>query len=224
MNLMLYNLDNCTKTSFESGIIVLEIENRYYFQKIIKSIKGVIFNPLEICIIDEEKLLDFSKKCDVIIDYIELDNSAKAIVNKLHNKIVDDVGSEIDINNDLADMVHTIIMKLDNLINLDINISFTESKSIKDFLQFLSFIPETAEDIMERLLDRIALVSELNLFRLIVLVNPKSYFSDENMIEIYRYALHKNIKLLVIENIHRIEKLEYERKIYVDEDLFDIYL
>lgn len=226
MKLMLYTLDNYSTIEMDiNGINVLEIENRNYFLKLLQSLKGYIFNPLEVGVLDNENFLDLEKTCSVIIDYIGLDNASKNILTKLYNKIIEESNSQLDLITKLSELSNSLIEHIDNLtLEMDLNLEFVSKINIKDYLHFVGLVPVNSEKPLEKLLDYISLIGELNLYRVVVLVNPKSFFSDAEMIEIYKYSLYKRINLLIVENFHRETKLNYEIKYYIDEDLFDIKL
>lgn len=224
MKLLLYNLDNNCEVSFDDDIIVLEIENRPYFLKTIKSLKKVCDETSEMAVLSGGKLLDYTKECDVVVDYTNIDNSTRSIISRLYNKMIEEISGELDLSNQMHNILTSIIMHLDNLIPADLNVEFSEDKTLKDILCFSGLSLKNEESTFVRLLDRISIISELNLYKLMVLVNPKSYFTDSEMIELYRYALYKKVRLFIVENNHKDIKLDYERKIYVDEDMFDIEL
>ena len=68
------------------------------------------------------------------------------------------------------------------------------------------------------------LISNFKLYKIIVLVNLKLFFNDEEIVEIYKSALQRNIKLLVIEYSEENYLLEYENKLYIDNEFDEFVL
>ena len=76
----------------------------------------------------------------------------------------------------------------------------------------------------EKLLGLIDIFEIFELGKLLILCNIKSYFEEEQLVEIYKYALYKKIKLLVIEPIIAEKLIKYEKKLQIDENFDDIVI
>ena len=70
----------------------------------------------------------------------------------------------------------------------------------------------TKNNLLENILLLIDIESELNLDKLVVFVNLKSYLENEELIELYKYSLYKDIKILLVDNhnysTNNIEKVK----------------
>lgn len=78
------------------------------------------------------------------------------------------------------------------------------------------------ETILEKIEFFIDLNATLNIFNVIVVPNLKMYLSEKELIELYKYSLYNNVKLLLIEK-NFTQKLEYEHILAIDEE-FDDYI
>jgi len=95
--------------------------------------------------------------------------------------------------------------------------------NVKDFLELFDFKIASIETgtFNDRLLSFIDIVETFSLYKLLVFVNIKNYFSNAEMVEIYKYCAYKKVKLLIIEGIKQSELLEYEKKLRINEDFTD---
>lgn len=222
MKLMLYTLDNCTQISLEDAVCVLELCNRQCYSRMLRAFAGECFQPKEIGLFQKDKELSLDKDCQLLFNMIDIDTSEKSILTKLYKKLVEeDAFAEKSLAFD--QLTEDIVAHIQNFISdTDLELTFLEELTVKDYLQLVKLAPAKAVTPLERLLDYIELVGELKLFKLLVLVQPKALFDDAEMQKIYRYSLYKNVKIVIIENTHQQHLLEYETKVYIDEDGFDM--
>ncbi len=76
-------------------------------------------------------------------------------------------------------------------------------------------------DILKNLYTFVDIVSEFNLYDIIILSNVKVYFDDEKLLEFYKYCYYKKVKILLVEPFNGRKILEYERKFVIDENYDD---
>ena len=76
------------------------------------------------------------------------------------------------------------------------------------------------QTILEKIEFLIDLNSTLDIFNILVIPNLKIYLSNEELVELYKYSLYNNVKLLLIEKEFN-EKLEYEHILVIDEEFED---
>ncbi|MBZ9607279.1 type II-A CRISPR-associated protein Csn2 [Clostridium estertheticum] len=62
------------------------------------------------------------------------------------------------------------------------------------------------------------LVSTFKLYKVIIVVNAKCYFKEEELEEIYKAAKYRNINLLLIESIIDAQLKYLENKLSIDND------
>ena len=53
-------------------------------------------------------------------------------------------------------------------------------------------------------------------------MNLKTFLQEEDLLELYKYSMYNNIKLLVLENKHYENVLKYEKKNIIDENFDEI--
>ena len=79
---------------------------------------------------------------------------------------------------------------------------------------------QSYQSILEKLELFIDILSTLNISRFLIIPNLKDYLIEEEIIYLYKYSLYNNINLIIIQNDEK-EKLEYERKLIIDENFID---
>ena len=226
MILRLFNLENCHTNDMDLNYIyVLECQHKTLFKNILANLKGKDYNQIEIGIIAKDNLLDLNKSCYVITDFLDFSVSSKALLTKIYNKIIFENSSNIDIETEFQSIFCEIIKNIENLINYtEINLQMVSKIDTKDFFQFADLSLVESENPLERILDFIQLNSYIKLYDIIVLVNPKSIFTDQEMTEIYRFSLYNKVKILILDSLPQDKTLQYEKRISIDEDLYDNYL
>ena len=65
-------------------------------------------------------------------------------------------------------------------------------------------------------IDPINIISTLQIAKILVLPNLKTYLSEDELVALYKYSLYNNVKLLLIER-YNTKKLEYEKTMLIDE-------
>ena len=83
-------------------------------------------------------------------------------------------------------------------------------------------VENSYDSLGEQLLDYFELVQEYDMKKLFVLVNLRSYLSDEEMNLFLEGILNRRIEVLLLESTER-KMLEYEERYIVDRDLCVIH-
>ena len=72
--------------------------------------------------------------------------------------------------------------------------------------------------VVEKIEFIINIISTLSLAEILVIPNLKTYLAEEELLEIYKYSIYNNIKLLILENKCSEKLLKYEQKNIIDEN------
>lgn len=162
-------------------------------------------------------------------DFVVVDNPfmlsyvSKAIGAKLYKYILDQMEQRED-SGKIRNMFEELKYKfIDVLVDLNLDLGYNESINESDFLKILTpkldFVD--FEDILRTYKRLIDVLSRLNLYKFIVLVNLRRFLSETDIVELYKYAKVHNTNLIILENENKLNLLEYENKLLVDEDLFE---
>ena len=208
----------------EQLVNVLVIKDTKCFTNIIQKINNIIegIDSEDIFLIDEEnKEMKIQKEMCIITDIFNIDYNSKKILNKLYAKISENIENSDNI------LLQNLLIEIRKYIVEEINefsFEFTMSDDI-DILDMLKLynlkIDNVAyETILEKIEFFIDLNATLNLYSIIVIPNLKLYLSEEELVELYKYSLYNNIKLLLIEKNYS-NKLQYEQILVIDEEFED---
>lgn len=211
---------------YDDKINILCIKNTKCFTNIIQKINNKIegIENEEIFLLDDmNEELKMQKEVLMIIDLFNIDFNSKKILGKLYDKISDSIenSDSTKIQNMLIEIRKSII---DEINEFPFEFTMSDNIDIVNMLKLYDLkIDKLAyESILEKIEFLIDLNTTLNIFSIIVIPNLKIYLSQKELIELYKYSLYNNVKLLLIEkNIDN--KLEYEQVLVIDES-FDDYI
>ena len=68
----------------------------------------------------------------------------------------------------------------------------------------------------------INIISTLKIASVLVIPNLKVYLDEKELLEIYKYSIYNNVKLLILENKSNEKMLKYEQKNTIDENFDEI--
>lgn len=226
MNLKFDYLDN--KITLTNDIVnVIEIENKAYLHRIINDIKKYVVDGE---IIDSILFYDndfneitASNKCKLLIDYFNIDFNVKKNISALYKKINDNINEEerlllLKEYNKIAKIISKILNKI------DISISVNNELNFDDLFKFLKVYINQSDDLLENLFLYIDICKELSSTTLIFLINIKDYLKQDELIELYKYAIYNSINLVLIDSHCYGTTLKYEKKLIIDENLDEIVI
>lgn len=214
--------------NFENNnVAILEVKDTKCFTHIIEAINNAVNGEEtnEIFLLDDEfNEINIGKETYMVIDLFNIDFNSKKILNKLYEKIADNIEKMEDI--ELKDM----LVNLRNYIIQEINelpfefIMKDEPEIVEIFkiynlkIDMLNY-KKTVEKI-EFLID---ILATLKIATVLIIPNLKLYLSEEELLELYKYSLYNEINLLLIEK-NSGRKLPYERILSIDENFDDIVI
>lgn len=208
----------------QENINILEIKDSQCFSHIIEILNEKIngFDSDEIFLLDEsENELNMSKEMYMVFDLFNIDYNSKKIINKIYEIISDNIAKNQDYE------IENMTTKLRNYIIQEINeLPFEfEMKSELDIPEILKLYNLKIDSsnyttILERVELLIDIISTLGIARILVIPNLKTYLTEKELVELYKYALYNNVKLLLIER-NNINKLKYEEILSIDEEFND---
>lgn len=211
----------------QENINILEIKDSQCFSHIIEILNEKIngLDSNEIFLLDEsENELNMSKEMYMAFDLFNIDYNSKKIINRIYEIISDNISKNQDYE------IENMTTKLRNYIIQEINeLPFEfEMKSELDIPEILKLYNLKIDSsnyttILERVELLIDIISTLNISKILLLPNLKTYLTDNELVELYKYSLYNNVKLLLIER-NDINKLKYEKILSIDEEFYDTIL
>lgn len=221
-------LENIIKFD-ERFIQVLEIAPKDLYKKI-TFIFNKYFNNIEdgndLILLENGKRLEVSKNILVINDFFNLDINSNKIIKALYNDIELEYNVEYG-EDDLRKKLEKILSNLKEiLLEYDFELEFKQELKLSELLKTLGlkFNQYYYDEPFTNLLCILDLISMFNICKILVLINVKVHFTEEELMELYKSALQRNIKLLIIESSSNNNILEYENKLFIDEDYDEFIL
>lgn len=206
---------------FNNNITTIEILNKKYFYRLIKDLieieNGI---PTEnIIFLDNNEIINLSGKINIITDYFQFNFDSK----KYNNFITKYVANSINDNGK-----DSIIKNLKNLnlsikkelSKFDLPLSINNEETFENIIKsFKIVINNIDNDLLENLLLIIDIEKTFKINNIIVFVNLKQLLTNDELVELYKYAIYNEIKLIMIDSNYYENKLNYENKLIINDDL-----
>ena len=211
----------------EEHINVLTINNSKCFSHIIgilnDKINGIESN--EIFLLDEKNQeIKIDRKVHMALDVFNIDYNSRKILNKIYDIIAENIEKNQDYK------VEKMVINLRNYIIQEINELPFEfiMKSELEIPEILKLYNLKIDDvnytnILEKVEILIDIISTLKIADILIIPNLKLFLSDDELVELYKYSLYNNVKLLLIERNNK-KQLKYERNIIIDENFCDFII
>lgn len=223
MNLNINFLENNIIISNEY-ISVLEVENKKTFYRIVNLLNkfslGETIEEIDFYVENEEKN---NIKINLFLDYFNWNLDSKKINNELQKNIIDKLDDEYILE------LTKIYKKLYNTLNkmlleVELPLEITQDFDINIFIKNMKVTLQQKNELLDNLLLIIDITNILKLNDLLIFVNLKQYLSTTELIELYKYSIYNNIKILLIDSQTYGPTLEFEKKLIVDENLDEFVL
>jgi len=205
----------------DNKILNIEIYNKKFFYRFIKDL-NLIENGNTI-----EEITAFNKqneeitltnKIEILSDFLDFDlynkkyssDFQKYIVKNSEEKNIDKIVKEYS-------KVYDSISNIVNLIDIPITIKndFDFESIIKSFKFEVNFF----DNLLNNLIDLLEVKLNLSKEKIYVFINLKSYLSNEDLLELYKYIFVKNINSIFIDTNKYDDLNDNVNKIIIDTDL-----
>ena len=214
----------------EEYINVLQIQDKKLFTNVINSLNDNINNIEDtkerIIILDNDIEIKIEKEVLMIIDVLNIDFNQKKIQSALYNKIEKIYKQEFERMSEFQIIFQKLQLNVLDVFNeFPFEFNYKESIGIQEYLKLLGLkISNNKGKIIDTVFSLIDVVEYLSAAKLLVFVNLKLYPSDDELNEIYKYAMYKKVNILLIETGEEKEPLENEKILYIDSDYDEIVL
>ena len=214
----------------EEYINVLQIQDKKLVTNVINSLNDNINNIEDtkerIIILDNDIEIKIEKEVLMIIDVFNIDFNQKKIQSALYNKIEKIYKQEFERMSEFQIIFQKLQLNVLDVFNeFPFEFNYKESIGIQEYLKLLGLkISNNKGKIIDTVFSLIDVVEYLSAAKLLVFVNLKLYPSDDELNEIYKYAMYKKVNILLIETGEEKEPLENEKILYIDSDYDEIVL
>lgn len=229
MIMKIFSLENDI-TFTEEYINVLQIQDKKLFTNVINSLNDNINNIEDtkerIIILDNDTEIKIEKEALMFIDVFNIDFNQKKIQSALYNKIEKIYKQEFERMSEFETIFQKLQLNVLDVFNeFPFEFNYKESIGIQEYLKLLGLkISNNKGKITDTIFSLLDVVEYLSVAKLLIFVNIKLYLGNDEIQEVYKYAMYKKVNVLLIETGEEKESLENEKILYIDSDYDEIIL
>lgn len=208
----------------ENKINVLIIENQNFFSKIIDElIQQINGYDGRFVLSSNSKQVEIGKSIDLLIDPFTLDFNQKKIINKLYSQLKD-YAVDGDYYLDLKILQGEIFHYIESLSQTTpYPLVYVNDLDVTSIFKMVEIkLDSSYETLVEKLIDYCSIIQELCNISCLVILNLKSFLSDMELEQFYRFISYKKMNILLLENTVRENRFENEILHIIDSDLCEI--
>ncbi len=203
----------------ENQVNCLVVENQSAMLDIINDLYQQIQGNDGVFVLqNNDKEIKISKNVDLILEPFTLNINNKKNLSQLYSSMAEYCNDiqymmKSEINEKIINLIDETGVSLAH--NIRFNLDYTPELLFK--MMDVKF-NEDYESLKEKIIQYIDIISSLNSILLIIFVNFKTYFSNDDIKEIYNNACCRKIHILCIENYNN-RQLDIEKCCIIDKDL-----
>lgn len=210
----------------DEKVLSIEIENKSYFYRLISNIYSIINSEIveEITVYDiENKELNISNKTKIFINFFNFEFDSKKYTNDINKYIINemDENDKISLLKSYNKLIETFIKILNKS---DLPLQILEDITVDNIIKNLKLTINSKNNLLDNLMLLIELEKTLKTNNLLIFVNLKQYLTNQELIELYKYAIYNKIKILMIDSQNYGGTLDYENKLIIDSNLDEFML
>ena len=182
------------------------IESPASFSKYVRDLyENMQDNEGKFTLSDEDEIIDFQKYAELIIDPFLLDFHNRQIQKKLYAELQNlAVSSEFYLQTqELKSLIQKYFIDLEYASGYDLEIEDELDLSAIFKAVGIQLDCGNEETLFERIAAYIKIMAELLKKKLIILVNSRSYLTNEQIDQIEELCMYSEVALLLIENVQR---------------------
>lgn len=225
MKIKINYLENIIQLNDEK-VLGIEIENKNYFYRLISNLYSIINSEIveEITVYDnEDKELNISNKTKIFINFFNFEFDSKKYTNDINKYIINEMDENDKIN--LLKSYNKLIETFIKILNKsDLPLQILEDITVDNIIKNLKLTINPKNSLLDNLMLLIELEKTLKTNNLLIFVNLKQYLTNQELIELYKYAIYNKIKILIIDSQSYGGTLDYENKLIIDSNLDEFML
>ena len=206
------------KIEIEDNIIyTLVFENKkYYRENIIELINQHKGNEGSYILSNDNKEISFDKNSYIITDIFNIDINNKKVLSKIYSSLLKEIVEDISSYNELSTNIRVYFEKL--IFNSSLEIEQGEEIDMSSLLKLGDFkIHVENDDILEKFLKFLKVLSELCSYKIIFVVGLHNVFTKDEVIEIYKEVCLNKINIINIEyqQFKNLSNEHYKEIVYI---------
>lgn len=207
-------------------IMSIEIENKSYFYRIVSNLYSIINGDIQedITIYDNDnKELNISNKIKIFVDFFNIDFDSKKYTNDINKYIINEMDENDKVN--LIKSYNKLISTFLKILNKsELPLQILEEITIDNIIKNLKLTINSKNTLLENLMLIIELEKTLKTNNLLIFINLKQYLNNQELIELYKYAIYNSINIILIDSQCYGTTINHENKLIVDSNLDEFML
>lgn len=210
---------DCVLDAGGDRVATLVIENPRFFRELLQDVDAQIRGGNGRSVLSKnDRILSFSDHAETIDGFIHFQTGRKPLLTRLTNRLEALATEEENYMRTAGFMAELEKYILELSMSLPCGV-YCSKMDFGGILKAVGInVLDDQESELERLLDYMELTRELERERLFILVNLRSYFSDEEVETFFASALAHELLILPVDSVSRA-RLANERRVTVDDDL-----
>lgn len=204
----------------ENAVPVLILEDQKIFRDFVEELKNQFQGKEGGWILsDNGKILKLPQLCSIIIDPYSLDVNQKKMLMSIYSGLEKEVNTT-ELITKWNSVLSSLFQITDGILDsVDYELNYRDNIDIIDFFKFMDIrFYGNPESLVERFIDYCNLNREIMGVQVFILVNIKSYLTDEELNYLYEQAFYKDYYFLLVEHSVSSKKSLYEKLIIIDKD------
>lgn len=225
MKIKINYLENILEIN-EEKILSIEIENKSYFYRLVSNIYSIINSEVveDITFYDQNNNeLNINNKIKIFVNFFNFEFDSKKYTNDINKYII----NEMD-ENDKTILLKSYNKLIENFLKIlnksELPLQILEEITIDNIIKNLKLSINSKNSLLDNLLLLIELEKTLKTNNLLVFINLKQYLTNQELKELYKYAIYNGIKILLIDSQSYGTTTSYENKLIVDSNLDEFML
>ena len=176
----------------------------------------------EFVLADDDKIQKLDKKCDILLNPFLMDENNKKIISKLYSEMKEIVlqsqSEWFHVNSEMLRYIDSVVDQVpyDNLI-------YDNEADIESIFKAYNIKFSLEESIYDKVLDFIKIEARLLHIDILFMVHFKEYFTEEELLEIFKIACYNKINLIMIESRENNKLMSIDERCFIiDKDLCTI--
>ena len=172
-----------------------------YLQELINQQKG---QDGSFVLSSGKKEVDIAKSIEIITNPLVIDINDKKILSKIYGELVTLANDETMYmkTRELIGILQQYFFELEQ--NYNTTLSIEDDIELKELFKTIGVkVEESSYNYFERLIQYMKLQTELLKKKLIILVNIRSFLSNEKLEQLFEYVKYNEINILLIESLQR---------------------
>lgn len=221
MKLAYKNFSTLIETSSQT-VATITIENPKMMYSFLMDMRNAMEEGTEdVVLSDENRIVDFNKNVELLIDFIQFDLNQRALLSKIMSSIEKISENDRFYNNSQQILagIEKHIMEITIDFPCDISLEKLNMQSIIKAVGIM--LSDDYSDLEEKLLVYMDLARDFFNKKLFIMVNVRGLISHNRLQTFIDSALSREHELIFIDNVV-YPKLKQENRLIIDEDLCEI--